>query len=178
MFWGIYGCKCVYMYAYMCWTTAIIQKYNYKEMQLQNIKNEKMEIPMWKKKKLHFPSVQNLKRNVTTFNKIFVEQGSIEKSWKVICYLIYIQTLWKLLRSQVLHISYILNNNNGVHSSHTMHFWSTICVSKLQMAHFSPSQTHYPRSLNNFFISKSNYFAISVFIIFLMHGQIRGISIK
>lgn len=29
------------MYEYMCWTTTIIKKNNYKEMQLQNNKNEK-----------------------------------------------------------------------------------------------------------------------------------------
>lgn len=41
-----------------------------------------METSVWEKT-LQFPSVQNLKRNfsaLTTFNKIFVEQGSIEKS--------------------------------------------------------------------------------------------------
>lgn len=46
-------------------------------MQLQNNKNEKMETSMWEKT-LKFPSIQNLKRNVsalTTFNKLFVEHA-------------------------------------------------------------------------------------------------------
>lgn len=65
------------MYEYMCSTTTIIKKNNYKEMQLQNNKNEKMETSMWEKT-LKFPSIQNLKRNVsalTTFNKLFVEHA-------------------------------------------------------------------------------------------------------
>lgn len=52
-------------------------------MQLQNNKNEKMETSIWEKN-LKFPSIQNLKRNVsalTTFNTLFVEHA-VQKSHK------------------------------------------------------------------------------------------------
>lgn len=66
----------------------VLNNCNYKEMQIQKntiIKKCSSRILKMKKlkyqykKALHFPSIQNLKRNVITSNKIFVEHGSIEK---------------------------------------------------------------------------------------------------